>query len=144
MPLTKQEINDEIEKLDDRKEEMTDGEYITEMNIIRDAWKLLKSSSDNEDSDDSDESYDSDDDAISVDLEPFPLTNFKESTQIGIFEFYKDIENCFYIYFYPVNGEEEIYMKDWNEKSFKKYISIGRKMTREFLNSIKNTFTLVY
>ena len=139
MSFTNQQaINDEIEKLDARKEEMTDGEYIIEMNIIRDAWKLLKSSSDS----DGDSDGDSDDsDGIEFELFAFPSeARYKEPTPIGIFEFYKDIENCYYIFFYPIDGDEEIYMKDWNDKSFKKYISIGREMPEEFLKSIKNTF----
>ncbi len=137
MSFTKQEqIITAVDELDARKEEITDGEYLKQMNILQDAWKSLSSSEDEEDDDD--EEVDEE-----VQIEPFPSVHFfVEETPIGKFEFYKENENCYYILYY--RDEEEIpqyYYKDWDEQSFKQYISIGRIMPRRFLDSIRTTFT---
>lgn len=131
MSFTKQEqIITAIDELDSRKEEITDGEYLKQMNILQDAWKSLSSSEDEDD----------EIDGVEVELAPFPSVHFfAEQTPIGRFEFYKDDENCYYILYYS-DDVEEYYEKQWDEQSFRQYISIGRIMPRRFLDSIRTTF----
>lgn len=130
----KEVIMQSIEYLDERKTEMTDAEYIKEMKLLQDSWKLLCG----------DDLSDDEEEGIEMELIPYPNleSNHIPSSEY-IFSFFKEgfTTNTYWINILTREGEEEHYYLDFTDnKTFDKFITKYSTDANKFYRRIKAIF----